>query len=126
MLDTADAIAISALERENSLGAHIRLDGGVTSVLFGKPYSISIYHNKETNFEVERLSRTSTPWNRVLAYVLRDLKRKVGLKVLRILPVSLQDQILEKRYHSVMGNIETVVSKHETDSVRQEIDQEAA
>ncbi len=126
MLDTADAIAISALERENSLGAHIRLDGGVTSVLFGKPYSISIYHNKETNFEVDRLSRPSTPWNRVLAYVLRDLKRKVGLKVLRILPVSLQDQILEKRYHSVMGNIETVVSKHETDSVREEINQEAA
>ena len=32
MLDTADVVAISALEREDSLGAHIRLDGGTTSL----------------------------------------------------------------------------------------------
>ncbi len=126
MLDTADAVAISALEREDSLGAHIRLDGGTTSVLFEKAYSLFAYFDEEMNFRVGRLSRPPTPWKRVLIHVLRDRKRKLGMKFLRLLPVFLQDRILEKRYHAVMGDVELDHVKPESVKVPQEIEREAA
>lgn len=126
MLDTADVVAISALEREDSLGAHIRLDGGTTSVLFEKAYSLFAYFDEEMNFRVGRLSRPPTPWKRVLIHVLRDRKRKLGMKFLRLLPVFLQDRILEKRYHAVMGDVELDHVKPESVKVPQEIEREAA
>ena len=126
MLDTADAVANSALERKDSLGAHIRLDGRNTSVLFEKPYSVTAYLDGEMTFKIGRLSRPPTPWKRVLAHAIVDRKRKLGLKFLRLLPVSLQDKILEKRYRSVMGEIKVTPPKSETNEVPQEIEREAA
>jgi len=126
MLDTADAIAISALQREDSLGAHIRLDGGTTSVLFEKAYSVSTYFDEEMNLKVGRLPRPPTPWQRVLTHILRDRKRKLGMKILRLLPVSLQDRILEKRYRAVMGNVELDGVKPKSVEMPQEIEREAA
>jgi len=126
MLDAADAVANSALERKDSLGAHIRLDGGNTSVLFEKPYSVTAYLDGKMTFKIGRLSRPPTPWKRVLAHAIVDRKRKLGLKFLRLLPVSLQDKILEKRYRSVMGEIKVTPSKAERDEAPQEMEREAA
>ena len=126
MLDTAHAIAVSALDREDSLGAHMRLDGGVTSILLDKPYSVATYLDDESTFEVDRLPRPSTPWQRLMAYVLRDRKRKLGMKLLRILPVSLQDRIIEERYRSVMGNIDPEPHSPSTEVQSDSIDREAA
>ena len=126
MLDTADAVANSALERKDSLGAHIRLDGGNTSVLFEKPYSVSAYLDGEMTFKIGRLSRPPTPWKRVLAHAIGDLKRKLDLKFLRFLPVSLQDRILEQRYRSVMGEIKVTPPKTESNESAQEMEREAA
>ena len=127
MLDTADAVANSALEREDSLGAHIRLDGGTTSVLFDKPYSVSVYFDEAMNFKVGRLARLPTPWKRILKHAFRDRKRKIGMKLLRLLPVSIQDKILEKRYRSVMGNIEVApTQKNNTALVSEKVEREAA
>ena len=126
MLDTAHAIAVSALDREDSLGAHMRLDGGVTSILFDKPYSVSTYLDDESAFTVGRLPRPSTPWKRLVAYVLQDRKRKLGLKLLRILPLSLQDKIIEERYRSVMGNIDPEPQSPSAEVSSDSIDREAA
>ena len=105
MLDTAEAVAVSALERKNSLGAHIRLDGGKTSVLFGQPYSVAVFLGNVVNFETSKLNRPSTPWRRVLVNAYFDQKRKLGMKLLRVLPSSIQDKIVWERFRSVMGEL---------------------
>jgi aspartate oxidase len=105
MLDTAEAVAVSALERKNSLGAHIRLDGGKTSVLFGQPYSVAVFLSNMVNFETRKLNRPSTPWRRVLANAYFDQKRKLGMKILRVLPSSIQDKIVWERFRAVMGEL---------------------
>ena len=73
-----------------------------------------------------RLPRPPTPWQRVLTHILRDRKRKLGMKILRLLPVSLQDRILEKRYRAVMGNVELDGVKPKSVKMPQEIEREAA
>ena len=48
------------------------------------------------------------------------------MKILRLLPVSLQDRILEKRYRAVMGNVELDGVKPKSVKMPQEIEREAA
>ncbi len=107
MLDTAEAVAVSALNRPNSLGAHIRMDGGNTSVLFTKPYSVGVFHAKSGALQTCKLDRPSTPWSTLLVHAYHGLKRRLELKVLWFLPLVLQDRIVEKKFRDVMGSLET-------------------
>jgi succinate dehydrogenase/fumarate reductase flavoprotein subunit len=107
MLDTAEAVAVSALNRPNSLGAHIRMDGANTSVLFTKPYSVGVFHAKSGALQTCKLDRPSTPWSTLLTHAYHGLKRRLELKILWVLPLALQDRIVEKKFRDVMGSLET-------------------
>ena len=39
----------------------------------------------------------------LLVYLYRDQMRKVKLRMIRLLPLALQDRILERRYIATMG-----------------------
>ena len=107
MLDTAEAVAVSALNRPNSLGAHIRMDGANTSVLFTKPYCVGVFHAKSGALQTCKLDRPSTPWSTLLTHAYHGLKRRLELKILWVLPLALQDRIVEKKFRDVMGSLET-------------------
>jgi len=105
MLDTAEAVTVAARDRNHSLGAHVRLDAGQASMLFDKPYSVVVRHGANAAYSVSHAARLKTSLKRLLPHMIADAKRKLFLKTLRLLPASLRDQILEKRYRSVMGEI---------------------
>ncbi len=105
MLDTAEIVALSAEAREHSLGAHVRLDRGDTSILFGQPYSTVAQYTSDGTLTVRREMHRKTPLRRLLPFLIEDRKRKLWLKLLRALPGRTQDRVLEKRYRAVMGEI---------------------
>ncbi len=105
MLDTAEAVALSALDRERSLGAHVRLDAGRSAARFGEPHSVTVHRDGTGALAVRRAARPKTPWRRLLPHLIRDRKRKLWLKLLRVLPSRTQDRMLERRYRATMGEI---------------------
>ena len=105
MLDTAEAVARSAMERQSSLGAHVRLDSARKIFPFSKPHSIAIFVEKESNYMTYTINRAATSWHRLLPHLIHAQKRKIGMKILRILPLALRDRIVEGLFKSVMGEI---------------------
>lgn len=105
MLDTAETVALSALQRERSLGAHVRLDGRQASALFGTPYSVAVHRRGDGSLAVHRAPRRKTSWRRLLPYLANDRKRKIWLKILRLLPRRAQDRLIEDRYRATMGEL---------------------
>ncbi len=102
MLETARAVQLAASERDGSLGGHVRLDKGAISV-FSKPYSTVVRRSSVALWRVERAAREGTPLNRIVSYKVQDAWRKLQAKALRLMPMSMQDKILEKRYKAIMG-----------------------
>lgn len=102
MLDTAKAVQLAAQERDGSLGGHVRLDKSSIS-LFSKPYSTVVRRSSDATWQVERATREQTPLKRIINYKTQDAWRKLQAKVLRLLPMAVQDKILEKRYRAIMG-----------------------
>ena len=43
----------------------------------------------------------------MLAHAYHGLKRRLELKILWVLPLALQDRIVEKKFRDVMGSLET-------------------
>ena len=105
MVDTAEAVARSAMERESSLGAHVRLDSARKIFPFSKPHSIAIFADKKSNYMTYTINRAATSWHRLLPHLIHAQKRKIGMKILRILPLALRDRIVEGLFKSVMGEI---------------------
>mgnify|MGYP001796430394 CR=1 FL=1 len=102
MLETAKAVQLAATERDGSLGGHVRLDKGSISS-FSQPYSTVVRRSKNAMWQVERAKRDGTPLNRIVTYKEQDTWRKLRAKALRLMPMSMQDKILEIRYRSIMG-----------------------
>ncbi len=102
MLYSAKAISLAARERSGSIGGHVRLDGKNIS-MFSKPYSTVIRQNGPVSFAVQRLDRERTPFKELFKYKILEFKRLVEAKVLLMLPKSIQDNKLEKRYKSIMS-----------------------
>lgn len=102
MLDTAKAVSIAARERDASLGGHVRLDKGSLSA-FAQPYSTVVRRRDDASWQVERAVRERTPLKRIISYKAQDAWRKVQAKALRLMPMQVQDKILEKRYAAIMG-----------------------
>lgn len=101
LLDTAKAVAISARERDGSLGGHVRLDRKNISA-FSQPYSTVVRLNDD-GWQVARLERRRTPIKRLVSYKIQDAKRKMQVKWLRMLPKGMQDKKLLERYQAIMG-----------------------
>ena len=97
MITTAKAVAIASLKREKSVGGHVRLDKK-TSSLFSKPYSTLVKINKNNTFEACKLLRQKTPLKRIINYKISEKFRFMKAKILRILPESISDKIIENKY----------------------------
>ena len=102
MITTAKAIAIASLKREKSVGGHVRLDKK-TSSLFSKPYSTLVKINKNNTFEACKLLRQKTPLKRIINYKISEKFRFMKAKILRILPESISDKIIENKYKNILG-----------------------
>ena len=102
MLDTAKAVQLAAQERDGSLGGHVRLDQGAISA-FSQPYSTVVRRSGDTGWRIQRAERERTPLKRIVTYKLQDAWRKMQAKALRLMPMGMQDKILEKRYKAIMG-----------------------
>lgn len=105
MLDTAQAVSVAARDRDHSLGAHVRLDRGEASILFGQPHSTVVRRDASGAFSVSHAARPKTPLKRLLPHMIDGAKRKLWLKMLRMLPAGRRDNILEERYRAVMGDV---------------------
>ncbi len=102
MLDTAMAVALAARERDASLGGHVRLDKGSVST-FAQPYSTVVRRRRDATWLVDRAARERTPLKRVISYKAQDAWRKAQAKALRLMPTTVKDKILERRYKAIMG-----------------------
>ena len=106
MLDAAEAVTLASLDRKESLGGHVRLDGRQASLLFDKPRSVVIRRGADGAWQVGHVAHPRTPMRQLLTYLYRDQLRKVKLRMIRLLPLTLQDRILERRYIATMGRRE--------------------
>jgi len=102
MLCSAKAILLAARERNGSVGGHVRLDGKNISI-FSKPYSTVVRYINSNNYVVNKLERDRTPLKNLINYKLMELKRLLEAKFLLMLPESIQDRKLEKRYKNIMS-----------------------
>ena len=100
MLDTAELMAIAALERDESLGGHVRADRPNIS-LFSKPYS-TIVRFFNDGVDVTRLPRKQTEIKKLIKFKFEEQKKFLGAKILRLMPMILKDRVLEKRYKKIM------------------------
>ena len=101
MLDTAELMAIAALERNGSLGGHVRADCPNIS-LFSKPYS-TIVRFVNNGVNVTRLPRQQTEFKKLIKFKFEEQKKFLGAKILRLMPMILKDRVLEKRYKKIMN-----------------------
>lgn len=105
MLTCAEMIAQSALQRPNSVGAHVIKDASPSPLINRKPYSLSIRqsHNdtaisQTSNWQLQKLIRQPTPLLPQLHYAFTKQASILGLKLLRKLPQKQLDRILNKTY----------------------------
>ncbi|MEC8370729.1 MAG: FAD-binding protein [Pseudomonadota bacterium] len=103
LLETAKAVAAAALERDASLGGHVRLDKGEISV-FAEPYSTVVHRDADGHYCVRRVARPKTPLKQLLAYKAEEGWRRLRSKWFRYLPAGVKDKKLEARYQAIMGS----------------------
>ena len=108
MIITAKAVTFAALKRDKSVGGHVRLDKK-TSSLFSKPYSTLVKKNINNSFEAYKLSRKKTPLKRIINYKISEKFRFMKAKILRSLPESISDSIIESKYKNILGTNKTVI-----------------
>ena len=105
LLETAKAVAAAALERDASLGGHVRLDKGEISV-FAEPYSTVVHRDADGRYVARRVTRPKTPLRQILAYKAEEGWRRFQSKWFRYLPAGIKDKKLEARYQAIMGSPE--------------------
>lgn len=101
MILTARMVAAAAMERDGSLGGHVRLDCKNISA-FAQPYS-TVAKLQGKNVAIHRVLRPRTSIKRLLAFKGEEFKRKAQVKMLRLMPAGMQDRKLEERYKAIMG-----------------------
>lgn len=101
MIYSAKSIGLAAKERNGSIGGHVRLDEKNISA-FSKPYSTVVRKDKNS-YLVKRLDRDRTPIKNLIYYKILEKKRLLEAKILSMLPNSLKDKKLEKRYKDIMS-----------------------
>ncbi len=105
LLETANAVAAAALERDASLGGHVRLDKGEMSIL-ATPYSTVVHRETNNGYVVRRVKRPKTPIKQLVTYKAAEYRRRLQSKLFRFLPASIKDKKLEARYQAIMGTPE--------------------
>ena len=102
MLYSAKSISLAARKRNGSIGGHVRLDGKNISI-FSQPYSTVVKKGFNSIFSVDSLIRKRTPLKELIHYKILELKRLLEAKLLLMLPKSIQDNKLERRYKNIMS-----------------------
>ena len=101
MLFSAQLIGLAAKERSGSIGGHVRLDAKNISI-FSKPYS-TVVNKNNNSYLVKKLNRTRTPLKNLIYYKILEKKRLFEARILSVLPKSMKDKKLEKKYKDIMS-----------------------
>ncbi|MDG2001680.1 MAG: FAD-binding protein [Alphaproteobacteria bacterium] len=101
MLFSAQLIGLAAKERNGSIGGHVRLDAKNISI-FSKPYS-TVVNKNNNSYLVKKLNRTRTPLKNLIYYKILEKKRLFEARILSVLPRSMKDKKLEKKYKDIMS-----------------------
>ena len=101
MICSAKLIGLAAKERNGSIGGHVRLDAKNISI-FSRPYSTVVHKNNNT-YLVKKLNRTRTPLKNLIYYKILEKKRLLEARFLSMLPKSIKDKKLEKKYKDIMS-----------------------
>ena len=104
MIDTAELMTHAALERDGSVGGHVRADCKDLSI-FSKPYS-TVVKVRKSHIEVSKIDRKRTELKKLVEFKFKEQKRFLEAKLLRLLPMRFKDAIIEKRYKKIMGSKE--------------------
>ena len=83
-----------------SLGGHVRADRPNISLF--KPYS-TIVKFFGAGVNVTRLPRKQTEFKKLIKFKLEEQKKFLGARILRLMPMSLKDRVLERRYKKIMN-----------------------
>ncbi len=106
LLEVARAVTVASLERDVSVGGHVRLDRPNVSMM-AKPYSTVVGRSGRDDsgpvYKVRREVRIRTPIARLLLFRLKEQLRKLQVKALRVLPDAMLDRYLERRYRKILG-----------------------
>lgn len=107
MLLVAKSIATAALEREKSLGGHVRLDSKSSSFL-NAPYSTVIKFINKKELKIKRIRRDRTKITTLILYKYKEYSKLFRAKLFRHLPSGIQDRRLEKKYKNIMNESENI------------------
>ena len=103
MILSAKAVTLASLNRDFSLGGHVRLDGKRKKI-FSKPFSTLIFTDAFSKLKVAIIERERTNLKIVLKYKINELYRLYNAKFIRILPDFLKDRIIENKYKKILGS----------------------
>ena len=101
MILSARAVTLASLNRDFSLGGHVRLDAKNISI-FSKPYS-TLVNKIENSYLVKKLDRNRTPLKNLIYYKILEKKRLIEARILSALPKNMKDKKLEKKYKDIMS-----------------------
>ena len=101
MILTAKAVTMASLERDNSLGGHVRLDCK-SLLFFSNPFS-TIIRIENRNFSIDRFVRNRTNFIIMVKYFIEEKIRIFNAKLIRVLPMRIKDFIIEKKYKKILG-----------------------
>ncbi len=103
MIISAKAVTYAALNRDFSLGGHVRLDGK-RKKLFSNPFSTLVFYDSLENINVGKIKREKTSLKTFLRYKTNELYRLYSAKFIRILPEPIRDRIIENKYKKILGS----------------------
>ena len=103
MILSAKAVTYAALNRDFSLGGHVRLDGK-RKKLFSKPFSTLVYSDSSNKINVDKIIREKTNIKSLLKYKTHELYRLYSAKLIRMLPEPIRDRIIENKYKKILGS----------------------
>ena len=111
MILSAKAVTYAALNRDFSLGGHVRLDGK-RKKLFTKPFSTLVYLDSSNKINVDNIIREKTNIKTLLKYKTHELYRLYSAKLIRILPEPIRDRIIENKYKKILGSKASSIEIH--------------
>ena len=103
MILSAKAVTLASLNRDFSLGGHVRLDGKRKKI-FSKPFSTLIVMDSASKLQIEKIERERTNFKIVFKFKINELFRLYTAKFIRILPDFLKDRIIENKYKKILGS----------------------
>ena len=103
MIETARSVTLAALKREKSIGGHVRLDKKSSNFL-SKPYSTIVKLDKNGEYVCTKLIRNRTKWSRLIAYKFKEKSNLLKARIIRLLPLSMKDAIIENKYEKILGS----------------------